>query len=414
MRACAGKRVSGHFCQRHVCSHRPAAAITLFILAIAPAYGELIADVEAPAATNVPATLSFEEICQGRLDSVGRITALDAEFTQKCRFAGQHERSASTIPFTFQRNAFKGERRFVFRRRLEYPHRGDLEADVAAAPGLGEYIRVYDGTVQRSYMPYGVSQAAVYAVKDGSADAQFYAHALMLPIADNVRSLGSEIRAWAGWPPDVYNHEGLQWVVEPLCQSVDERVCHVIAEARLGIRQWIDPENGYVVRFQELKQRVDPWRPAGEHVEIRSWNSDFREVAEGIWLPFRIRSVTYSTGGADADNRGAIVSGDDVVAVRLAVNDGVPDSLFDLSFRPGTVVADEIRDVVYIVGKNGEELDPASDTARQLFDGNRGSRATLQWRPSIWLLVNAAVVMSLAALVAMRLLRNRRQSPGRS
>lgn len=390
------------------------AFVAIFGLALAPASAQPIPDVDVPSVTNVPATLSFAELRQGVLSSIVRIKALDAEFTQLSRFSGSHEMAEGSMPFMFYRQAFKGDRRYGFTRILEHPHHGNLKADISAAPGLGEHIRTYDGVVQRCYKPYGISQARVYAKKDPSADAQVYAHVLSLPIADDVRSLRSEVRAWAGWPPDVYDRSGLRWVVEPMCQSVDGHVCHVISEPTLGRREWIDPATGYVKRFQEVRESGEFWEPAGEDIETRIWNSDFKEVAPGIWLPFRSRSVTYAVEASGQGQPGAIVSGNDVVALRLAVNEDVPDSLFELRFQPGTVVVDQVRNVAYLVGNNGEEIDPESDAGRQLFEGNLGSRPALQWRPSIWLLVNAAVVMSLAALVAMRLLRNRRQSPGRS
>ncbi|MEI7861565.1 MAG: hypothetical protein WCJ21_03000 [Planctomycetota bacterium] len=383
------------------------AAVVALVLALTAASADPIPDVELPAATNIPATLSFAEIRAGLLGSLTRIKALDAEFTQLSRVSALHEAALTIVPYIFSRQSFKGERRYVFRRRLKYPYEGNLKADIAAAPGLGEDIRVYDGSVQRCYSPYGLSGVAganIYSKKDGSADAQCYPGALGLAIADNVRAQKGEIRVWAGWPPDLYDHSGLAWVVEPMCERVDGKVCHVISEPTLGERKWIDPAIGYVVRFHEKKPREDPWRPAGEGVNYRSWHSDFREVAAGIWLPFRLRSVKYAIGDAAAQQPGSIVLLDDIVAVRLAVNDDVPDSLFKLSFQPGTYVTDFVRGVLYRVGENGEELDPESQVARTMFAGDRAAP-----RASIWLWVNAAIVAALAVFLVMRSLKKRRQ-----
>jgi hypothetical protein len=401
-------RVLTETVQRHTRRLILMAVVTLVDSTLARAGEEPIADVELPSPMNTPATLSFGEIRQGILDSIGRIKALDAELTQLCRFNDLDETATTVVPYTFQRNAFKGERRYVFSRRLEHPDRGTLENDIAAPPGLGEAIRVYDGEVQRCYMPYGASAAAVYGRKDGSADAQVYAHALSLPIADDVRSLKREIRAWAGWPPDVYDLPVLRWVVEPMCQSVDGHVCHVIAEPTLGWRQWIDPEAGYAMRFHEVKQRKDQRRPAGADIEIRRWHSAFKEVAKGIWLPYRLVSVTYAVRDTASVARGAIVGRDDVVAVRLAVNDEVPDSLFELRFKPGTIVTDEVRGVHYMVGNNGEELSPQSDEARRLFNGITDTSSIVDRRASIWFWINAAVVTALGGFLLMRILRKRR------
>ena len=378
------------------------AAIVALVSALTAASAEPIPDVELPTATNIPATLSFAEIRAGLLGSLSRIKALDAEYTQLSRVSELHVAALTIVPYTFSREAFKGESSFEFMRRLKYPYEGNLEADIAAAPGLGEHIRVYDGSVQRCYRPYGLSSAGVYERKDGSADAQVFTHALGLPISDNARAQKGEIRVWAGWPPDVYDHPGLAWVVEPMCERVDGKVCHVISEPTLGERQWIDPAIGYVVRFHEKQPREDPWRPAGEGVKYRAWHSDFKEVAAGIWLPFRLRSVTYAIGDAAAQQTGSIVNRDDIVALRLAVNDDVPDSLFKLSFQPGTYVTDEVRGVTYTVGENGEELDPESEVARAMLGGDRAAP-----RASIWLWVNAAIVAALAGFLVMRSLKKR-------
>jgi len=388
------------------------ASVTLLGVTLARVGAEPLGDIKLPSPTNVPATLSFAEIREGVLDSIGRIKALDAEFTQLCLFSGPHERAAATSPFTLQRNAFKGDRRFILMRYLEHPYRGNLESDIAAAPGPGEWIHVSNGDIHRYYKPYGFSQAGVNERKNGSCDDQVYARVLSLPIARNLRSLTSEVRAWAGWPPDVYDRPGLRWVVEPMCQSVDGHSCHVISEPTLGRRKWIDPAAGYVERFSETNERGQIWEPAGEDVEWRNWNSDFKEVAAGIWLPFRCRSVAYAVGAVGEHERGTIVRRDDVVAVRLAVNEDVPDALFELRFRPGTVVADDIQDIDYVVGKNGEELDLQSDAGRQLVEGNANFRSTTDIRSSIWLWVNAAGVASLAGLMLIRVLRSRRHATG--
>jgi len=170
------------------------AAIVALVSALTAASAESIPDVELPTATNIPATLSFAEIRAGLLGSLAGIKALDADYTQLSRVSALHEAALTIVPYTFSREAFKGERRYVFRRRLKYPYDGNLEADIAAAPGPGEDIRVYDGSVQRCYGPYGLSSAGVYEKKDGSADAQVYAHVLELAIADDVRAQKGEIR----------------------------------------------------------------------------------------------------------------------------------------------------------------------------------------------------------------------------
>ena len=83
------------------------AAIVALVLASNAASAEPIPDVELPAATNIPATLSFAEIRAGLLGSLSRIKALDAEYTQLSRVSELHEAALSIVPYTFSREAFK-------------------------------------------------------------------------------------------------------------------------------------------------------------------------------------------------------------------------------------------------------------------------------------------------------------------
>ncbi len=93
----------------------------------------------------------------------------------------------------------------------------------------------------------------------------------------------------------------------------------------------------------------------------------------------------------------------DTVAMRLAVNDDVPDSLFELSFPPGTVVFDEVRDVFYTVGDNGKELDGVVEVARQTLDAKRPGH------PNSWLMVNIAAVAVIVATLVLRFARRQRR-----
>jgi len=374
-------------------------------LAWACCYGALlradtIPDVTLPVPSTTPATLTSADLRDGICRTLKNIHAIDAEYTDLCRLVPTHASFADAIPYVFNREAHKGERRYVFRRTLEYPHRGDLAADIAARPGPGEFCRVFDGKVQRIYSEFS-SQGGVLASKDLSADWHTYPLALGIPLIDNIRDLPHDSRVFFGWPPDVYEGASLHWTVEPTCESVDGVPCHVISEPTLGFRKWIDPAAAFAIRFSENRRRDDDRGPATAEISSRNLHSDLREVAPGIWLPYRMVSVKYAQALDRPAHDALVEERHDTVAVRLAVNDDVTDSLFELSFPPGTVVSDEVRDVVYTVGDNGEELDGEGELARPTLDAKRPGR------PNLWLMVNIAAVAVFVATLVLRFVLRR-------
>lgn len=378
-----------------------AAAIALAWCGNAPIAADAIPDITRPVPSTTPATLTSAELREGICRTLKKIHAIDAEYTDLCRLTPTHGSFASTIPFVFNHEAHKGDRRFAFRRTLEYPHRGDLAADIAARPGPGETYRVYDGHIQRYFHEF-VRQGGILASKDGSADAHTYPLALGIPIIDDVRALPQEVRVWAGWPPDVYMAPEVNWAVEASCELVDGVPCHVIVEPALGFRKWIDPAAGFATRFSETSRRDEDSGAVTAGIKSRDLQSDLREVAPGIWLPFVMVSVKYSQASDAAAQEMSVEERHDTVAVRLAVNDDVPDSLFKLSFPPGTVVSDTVRDVAYVVGENGEELDQTVEEARRILGVGKPRRL------NYWLLVNAAVVITIVAAIFLRMKRRLR------
>lgn len=356
---------------------------------------DAIPDVARPAPSTTPATLTSVELREGICRTLKKIHAIDAEFTGLCRLAPTHASFADAIPYVFNREAHKGDRRYAFSRTLEYPYRGDLAADIAARPGPGEFCRVFDGQVQRIYSEFS-SQGGILASKDLSADWHTYPLALGIPLIDNIRDLPHDSRVFFGWPPDVYEGASLHWTVEPTCESVDGVPCHVITEPTLGFRKWIDPAAGFAIRFSEKRRRDDDRGPATAEISSRNMHSDLREVAPGIWLPYRMVSVKYAQASDGTAHDAVVEERHDTVAVRLAVNDDVPDSLFELRFPPGTIVSDEVRNVVSTVGDNGEALDGVVELARPTLEDKRPGRL------NSWLLINLAAVVVIVATIVLR------------
>lgn len=391
------------------CGLRPSFAACILVLGsacghIAISTAEEFHGLEAPSATTALATMRVDEILSGIVRSSRNIRALDADFTDLVRSRSSDHGSDVVIPYSFRRSAFKGEKRYSFSKELKFPHKGDLAADIAARPEAGDYARAFDGQLQR-FVDEAQGRGGILEAKDGSADSQILPFLLGVQISDEVRAWPLETKIWARSRPDVYEASGLNWTVEPLLQEVEGIRCHVITEPHIGLRLWIDPALGFAVRFEET-QRQDPATGAATpDVEFRSIRSDFRKVGQGIWLPHRIAVANYAGSGKAAGQPPVAVGRRDIVVTRMAVNDDVPDALFDLKFHPGTTVSDTLRDVVYVVGENGEELDHTVVLAKEVL----GSRPTFRY--SIWLWLNAAIVTLIAAALAWRRLAKRGSGP---
>ena len=391
------------------CGLRPLIVACILVLGSARGHVAICAaeefhGLEVPTATTAPATMGVDQILSGIVQSIKKLRALDADFTDLVRSRSSDPGSNLVIPYSFRRSAFKGEKRYSFSRKLRYPHKGDLAADIAARPAVGEYVRAFDGRVQR-FLDEAQGRGGILDAKDGSADSQILPFLLGVQISDDVRAWPLKTRVWARSRPDVYEARGLCWTVEPFLQEVEGVKCHVITELRVGLRQWIDPALGFAVRFEETQRQDPATGDARPDVEFRSLRSDFREVGQGIWLPHRIAIVDYPGSGKASVQPTVAVKRRDIEVLRMAVNEDVPDALFELKFRSGTTVSDTLRGVVYVVGGNGEELDCTVAAAREVLDNHPTPRY------SIWLWLNTAIVTLIAAALAWRRLARRGSRP---
>jgi hypothetical protein len=104
---------------------------------------------------------------------------------------------------------------------------------------------------------------------------------------------------------------------------VDGRWCHVL-ESPGHDRIWLDCRQGFVVARRELLDPSSGASSAVYHLE------DYRQVAEGAWLPARIRAIRYQPHSRHADEHD-IIGRSVGLASELHANDLTHDSV---SFDP--------------------------------------------------------------------------------
>jgi hypothetical protein len=133
--------------------------------------------------------------------------------------------------------------------------------------------------------------------------------------------------------PDAFGLGG--YAVQEVCEEIDNAPCLVVTRQGQGLVEkiWLDPTLGYAVRQREFRAPATGW------LDVRYHNTDFTEVAPGLWLPKTCWwDLCGSWSGPEAYRGRPLVRY--VYRVRrLSVND-VPDDLFALEIRPGARVVD--------------------------------------------------------------------------
>ena len=95
---------------------------------------------------------------------------------------------------------------------------------------------------------------------------------------------------------------------------------------------WLDIEHGFVLRKRQLAF------PKG-HLTLRMVNSAPREVLPGVWLPMECEVQEFAPHNAPDSLRQVPLAITRLKVAKCGVND-VADSLFTLTFPPGTTVTD--------------------------------------------------------------------------
>lgn len=112
------------------------------------------------------------------------------------------------------------------------------------------------------------------------------------------------------------------------------------------LRFWLSTERNLALLHFELAYERD----GAEVVSTRVENSDFEEVAEGLFLP-RLSSFKSSGGPPGMES-----SSTACVDAQYDLNPAMEADLFRLDFPAGVQVQDDILEIIYDVGENGEAL----------------------------------------------------------
>jgi len=348
-------------------------------------------EIAPPQPTDKPATLTFTQLRDGVRQYYQKLKALEIEYDMITEVVSPEPGLSTIVPRKRQHFAFKGEKRFASQ---SAPPRGK-----ATAPFETDLTLAFDGKANYQYQP-PQKQGSIDGSKRSFVDICPYVHALGIPIRDEDRSLVSEADNFL---PFALDRADLEWTVNPKLEMVDGVECHVL-ESKGKQRIWIDPTSGYAMRFREFRQYIED-KPATQWPLFERYGfRKYRQVADGVWLPERIEIVTFTPARSPENlwNRAkwSIVH----EAKRLAVNENVADALFTLSFPPGTLVDDTIRNRCFRIGKSNEEVDLVAAARRDVLSGSVSRR---RW----WVIsLNVLAIIVLALILMYRQIVKRRRS----
>lgn len=292
-----------------------------------------------PAPTTKPSTMSFDQLRAGIQARYNGLWAIEVDYEQSTRsFANNTD---GVVPLMKHHFAIKGEKRY--RSQLQ-------ELSSVAGENQQQLILAYDGDVEQTYVPQW-KQATVAAEKQTILDQDAYLQALAIPLSDADRA---SVSATEFYLPYTLSVASMSWRVQPTLETVDGAECHVL-EADNKQRIWIDPANDFAMRFREVYQRLekqpqDDW-PLATRFAFRS----LKQFGDR-WMPMRNEIVSYTSSRQPENqwNEPSFVTIHDVK--RLETNDQVQDSLFSMTFPPGTEVRDPVHERYYRVGDSNEEL----------------------------------------------------------
>ena len=334
-----------------------------------------------PQPTEKPPTLTFEQLRNGVRQYYQAIRALEVELERTSEVASFDPDFGRVIPRSRHRFAFKGEKRMA-------SHSGPPQGQ-PDGPLTLESTVVFTGDASRQYRPASGS-GIIQRAKMQTVDINPYMFALAIPVRDRDRDLASESVYHL---PYALEHAKLDWRVNPKLETVDGAECHVVSESNTKQRIWIDPKIGYAMRFRErhwpVKDTPTSQWPLGQHIAL----GGYRQLVDGVWLPERIETVQFASEPQILWN---LVSHHSTLRVtKLAINEQVPESLFTLSFPPGTLVHDEVRNRDYRIGESNEELDLTVAEGREEVSASGSS----------WWLVLINVVVAVVIVVILVYLR---------
>lgn len=191
--------------------------------------------------------------------------------------------------------------------------------------------------------------------------------------------------------PDFLRQNRSYYRVLPTAEEVDGKKCWVVEWPGMD-RIWVDPLLGYAAR-----RRAYCWGP-GKALKLEIFNKDYRNVGNGLWLPFAQIVDKYASVVAENPSIWGKVTCITEYKVESIEFDKLTDAFFDIHLPPGTVVLDQVRHFEYVV-PDAELADPFANAIHDV------RIATRPWWAYLLIAINLGVLVFIMLAIYIRAAR---------
>ncbi len=264
--------------------------------------------------------------------------------------------------------AFDGPKQYCKTHRLTV--RGDARIEL-------QRTAVYTG--ERSLIRVN-KDLHIQAEKSAYCSLNAYTSGLLWPVTEDELRLARELGGQSAYLPEMLL--GGDWVVQEETEVKGGVPCRMIATRDGNRSLWLDPKRNYaLMRYQTI-------RPFAGYSRIDTWYTDHVRVAEGLYLPRRVESVSTRVDpqGRELGQRRNLLTVSEIKVGPLS------EELFDLRPKVNETIIDLVKKELYTYYPSDDRaLDHSIEAARRFIhlDDSRSKR-------SLWL----AALGSAAALVA--------------
>ncbi len=176
-------------------------------------------------------------------------------------------------------------------------------------------------------------------------------------------------------------------------EIVDTYECVKVETRTKADQLWLAPDLGFA-----LVKRVTIHGEGGRFKRIYRCG-DFKEAAEGLWLPWKVRTDSFEiVEGQEKALRSVLLD-----IQKLGVNDAVPDSIFEFTPPSGMITVDEKNRPIAFEPGGEDLLDFWSAVCAMAFP-SRPQNRVFSWQV-VFSTISGVFVLFAATLILLRIRR---------
>jgi hypothetical protein len=297
----------------------------------------------------------------------------------------------------FQGNRWYSRRRFTHPEKTEeYVVSGEPKTDVVRDGFVLDWPREFNrASIDRFELGFNIYAGWFYTL-NLSLDAPKH-----IAESNGAGNRLAEIRQKYGdeanlpFLPEFLRANSHQYRVLPTQEEVDGNRCWVVEWPGMD-RFNVDPRRGFAIPWRRYH-----WGP-GKPPQFELRNSEYREVKQGLWLPFKQVVIRYASMLAEKQSLWGKPASQTEYRVHAIEVDTLADEFFNVTLPPGTIVYDIPRQFNYTIAADTN----ADPFAFPVMEGLR----VLQRPRFLLLALNIVVILAVLIFISYRAWVKRRRT----